>query len=642
KDRVAQGYRRGLVLGAALVALGGCQKPASETAEAVDGGRDSTPIPVVATPNAATLLPGNGSRQAYFGDLHVHTRLSFDAYIFGTRSTPDSAYRFAKGESLAHPSGFDMQLDRPLDFLGVTDHAMYMGMLEEMSDPESAAGKHPVALKIREAATPAARILAFQGMFPYLRQQLDGPDDLLDGTVLSSAWDQTVAAAQAHNDPGTFTTFIAYEYTAGGDDRENLHRNVVFRGAAPEAPFSSMDSRNPEDLWDWLDEQRRAGIEGLAIPHNSNGSDGLMFELTQRDGSPMDLGYARQRLRNEPLVEITQVKGTSDTHPLLSPNDEWADFELMEVKVATVLPSKPQGSYVREALRHGLMLEAELGANPYDFGLIGSSDTHVGAGSFDESGYWSKVGIVDGTPVQRGSVPLDEPDADGSRYATAGVGGFADWGASGLAGVWAEANSREALYDAMRRKETFATSGPRIRVRFFGGYGLDPELLSSVNPAPALYASAVRMGGTMETSTRAPSFFVEALRDSGSAPLERLQIVKGGLNDDGTTFERVYDVACAGGAPPDRATQRCANASTQPDAATCAFDENAGDAALRTLWTDPDHRVGERAFYYLRALEIPTCRWSTWDALRAGVAPREDLAPTIQERAWSSPIQLVN
>ena len=556
-------------------------------------------------------------------------------------STPDSAYRYAKGEPLAHPSGFDMQLDRPLDFLGVTDHAMYMGMLQEMDNPTTTTGQHPVAKGIQTAKTPAERIAAFQAMFPYLRGQLDGPDDLLDRSVLSRAWSQTVEAAEAHNDPGTFTSFVAYEYTAAGDERENLHRNVIFADGAPTLPFSSMDSANPEDLWDWMDRQRSGGIDALAIPHNSNGSDGLMFELTQADGSAMTTGYAEQRMRNEPIVEITQVKGTSDTHPLLSPNDEWANFEIMNVKIATVDASQEKGSYVREAYLNGLKLEQEIGSNPYQFGLIGASDTHVGAGSFDEDNYWSKVGIVDGDPVQRGSVPMEEPDEDGNRYAGAGIATFETWGASGLAGVWAEENTREALFAAMRRKETFATSGPRLRIRLFAGYGLKQELLDADNAADTLYAAAVPMGGDLKLEgDTAPDLFVWAARDAHSAPLERLQIIKGAIDADGELTEQVFDIACAKGAPsPD--THRCPTPPASLDLETCRFDDTAGNAALKTLWKDPTFKAGERAFYYARALETPTCRWSTWDAMRAGVKAREGLAVTIQERAWSSPIQLI-
>jgi hypothetical protein len=580
------------------------------------------------------------TRQALFGDLHIHTQLSFDAFIFGTRSTPDSAYEYAKGAAIDHPSGFKMQLRAPLDFLGVTDHAMYMGMLPAMDDPATISGKHPIAVGIREAANAQERVAAFQAMFPYLRKQLDGPDDLLDPSVVRSAWETTVSAAERHNDPGRFTTFVAYEYTASGSERENLHRNVVFRDAPPEIPFSSMDSSNPEDLWDWLDAQRDAGIEGLAIPHNSNGSDGLMFELAQTDGSPFDSGYAEKRMRNEPLVEVTQVKGTSETHPLLSPNDEWADFELMEVKVATTIPSQPQGSYVREAYRHGLELEVESGFNPYKFGLIGSSDTHVGAGAFDEDNYWSKVGIVDGTAVLRGSVPMAEPDADGNRYVGGDIASFQTWGASGLAGVWAEENTRESIYDAFRRKETFGTSGPRLKLRFFAGFDIAAEL-ATPDRVDRLYATGVPMGGDLlGQGDSSPEFFVWATRDAHSAPLQRLQIVKGWV-DDGESREQVFDVACADGLEVDPVTHRCPDNGATVDMSNCSISENLGAAELEAVWSDPGFDPAQRAFYYVRGLENPTCRWSTWDAIRAGVAPREGLQPTIQERVWSSPIWFV-
>ena len=620
----------GLIVGLTLL---GCsaEAPPAEQAQ-----QDTAPIAADPAASSAGGAENALPRRALFGDLHIHTQLSFDAFIFGTRSTPDSAYGFAKGEPLDHPSGFTMRLDQPLDFLGVTDHAMYMGMLPAMNDPETVPGQHPVAVAIRGAETAAERVTRFQAMFPYLRQQLDGPDDLLDPAVVRSAWETTVAAAERHNDPGNFTTFVAYEYTASGAERENLHRNVVFRDAAPDLPFSSMDSSNPEDLWDWLDEQRAQGVEGLAIPHNSNGSDGLMFELAQTDGSAIDAAYAEQRMRNEPLVEITQVKGTSDTHPLLSPNDEWANFEIMDVKVATVLASRPQGSYVREAYLNGLAMQAESGVNPYEFGLIGSSDTHVGAGSFDETNYWSKVGIVDGTPVLRGSVPLDEPAEDGSRYTGGDIASFPTWSASGLAAVWAAENTRDSIYDAFRRKETFATSGPRMKVRFFGGRELNQALGQSDRVA-ALYDRAVPMGGDVLAGDAAPEWFVWASRDPASAPLQRLQVIKGWV-EDGEAREQVFDVACSDGGKVDPETHRCPDNGATVNIEDCSRSEDVGAAELETVWQDPTFDAGQPAFYYVRVLENPTCRWSTWDAVRAGVAPRESLQATIQERAWSSPI----
>ncbi len=620
----------GIVAGAGLALVFGCSKsdPAAPP-------RQATP-PVAQTQPIAPPLARNPDRNAYFGDLHVHTGLSFDAYVFGTRANPDDAYRYAKGEVIKHPAGFDMQLKHPLDFEAVTDHSEYLGMLPAMADPSTKVGQHPIAQRIRDATTPQARRTEFQAVVKLLR----GPrasDDLLDSGVVRSAWADTIASAERNNDPGTFTTFIGFEYTAAGPEQENLHRNVIFRGTAPEQIFTALDSVNPEDLWAWMDTQRAAGHEALAIPHNSNGSNGLMFQLTNSAGQPIDAAYADQRMRNEPLVEITQVKGTSDTRSILSPNDEWADFEVMTLRIASALPSEPHGSYVREAYLNGLALEAARGVNPYRFGLIGASDTHVAAGAFDEANYWSKVGLLDATPQLRGSVPLEKPGADGSAYSS---GYFQNWSASGLAGVWAEQNTRESIFDALRRKETFATSGPRIRVRFFAGYDLSEQLLKDPDVIQTAYAQGVPMGSDLIASTTivgaAPRFFVWAMRDPNSAPLQRVQIIKGWVAD-GKAQERVFDVACGSGAV-DPATHRCADNGAKVDLTTCGYSADVGAAELRTVWNDPAFDPTQRAFYYVRVLENPTCRWSTWDALRAGVPPRDGLPTTLQERAWSSPI----
>lgn len=593
---------------------------------------------------AAAGLPANAEaagaaavpRDAYFGDLHVHTMLSFDAYIFGTRATPDEAYEYAKGRRLKHPAGFDMQLNKPLDFLGVTDHGIYMGMIPAMERPDSSVGKHPLSRQIQGAGSAAERAGVFQQVRSFIRNPAG--DDLFDPAVVRSAWQDTIEAAERHNDPGRFTAFIAYEFSASGQAQENLHRNVVFRGGAPIMPFTARDSNDPEDLWAWMDAQRADGIESLAIPHNSNGSDGLMFSPTRLDGSPMDSGYADQRMRNEPLVEVTQVKGTSETHPLLSPNDEWAGFELMQTKVGSVEPSRASGSYVREAYRNGLARSVAEGFNPFRFGLIGSSDTHVAAGSYSESDYWSKAGLLDGTPVQRGSVPLPDSAPEQPRYAASAAANLETWGASGLAGVWATENTREALYAAFRRKETFATSGPRMRVRLFAGFDLAP-LVAGSDRIEALYRAAVPMGSDLIGAGKAtPEFFVWAIRDPDSAPLQRLQIVKGWVNADGSTDERIYDVACADGLQVDPDTRRCPDNGATVDLATCEFGSDRGAAELEAVWRDPQFDAQQQAFYYVRVLENPTCRWSTWDALRAGVAPRPGLPATIQERAWSSPI----
>lgn len=611
--------------------IAGCSKPAEEPA-ATAPAAETAPASVPGA-GAAAAIPGDPNRMALFGDLHVHTGLSFDAYIFGTRSDPDSAYEYAKGNPLAHPSGFSMQLKAPLDFQGVTDHDLFMGVIRAMDDPTTKVGQLALGKQLQTAKTPQERLALFQQIIPLLRGSKEQASELYDEGVIRSAWDEVVAAAERHNQPGRFTTFVGYEYTSSGPDRENLHRNVIFKGGAPDIPFSVTMSSNPEDLWDWLDAQRDKGIEGLAIPHNSNGSNGMMFDNKQMDGSPLSLAWAEQRLRNEPLVEVSQVKGTSETHPLLSPNDEWADFELMEVRIATNIPSKAPGSYVREALRNGLVMQATEGFNPYKFGMVSASDTHVGAGSFDEDNYWSKVGFVDGTAQLRGSVPLPAPGPDGNPYASGNS--FETWAASGLAGVWAESNTRDAIYDAFRRKETFATSGPRIRVRLFAGYGLDSVESGDVG---GLYAKGVPQGSDlMPAAGQVPVFHAIALRDSLSAPLQRLQVVKGWVAD-GQGHEQVFDVACSDGLSPDPATHRCPDNGATVDIATCAFTNDKGAAELSAVWKDTTFDAAQHAFYYVRALENPTCRWSTWDAVRAGVAPRESLKKTVQERGWTSPI----
>lgn len=546
-------------------------------------------------------------KNAYFGDLHVHTRYSFDAFLFGTKTSPDDAYRFAKGQAIPHSAGFELQLDRPLDFYSVTDHAFYLGMWSAMTDPSHSLHNDPDARRFLDAKTPADRRIAFRSAGTFLS---DHPNE----TDVRTAWQDIQAAAARHNDPGKFTTFVGYEYTSARDG--NLHRNVIFKtAAAPALPYSRLQSLNPEDLWDWMDAQRKAGIESLAIPHNSNGSNGNMFDLFKFAGEPLTADDAAQRMRNEPLVEITQIKGTSDTHPFLSPNDEWSDFEIFPYQIARWDKSRPQGSYVREAWLNGLTMQEQQQFNPYQFGVIGSSDTHNSGERFDESKFVSKVGSIDSDPVFRGSVPVStEP---GAGYQEVYNRFF---GASGLAGVWAHENTREAVYDAFRRKETFATSGPRIKVRLRGGYG-----------------DQVAQGGEIQARRQGkPLFHAEAIADPLGGNLQRLQIIKGWYAD-GRAEERVYDVACSDGLKVDPTSHRCPDNGANVDLSNCRVSD-VGAGELSTQWTDPDFDPSHRAFYYVRVLENPSCRWSTWDALRNGSAPRPDLPTTIQERAWTSPI----
>lgn len=655
------------ILAAGLLAITGCGESAIP-----DLNSDSPLTTGNGTPRNAILETNheildlrpaaNPDRNAYFGDLHVHTGYSFDAYAFGTIATPYDAYRYAKGEALLHPAGYEIQMQQPLDFYAVTDHGMFMGVVQASADTSTDFSHYAVAKPLHNINAPdnytetsiPRRSQAFASFVPSLISGIIAGevDPKVAEAVTKSAWRDSIEAADQYYIPGRFTTFAAYEYTSSTDDRGNLHRNVIFRGTdkLPAVPFSRFHSQNPEGLWDWMDGLRAQGIESLAIPHNSNGSNGQMFTLTDWAGNPMGEDYVTQRMRNEPIVEITQVKGTSDTHPALSKNDEWADFEIMPYRVATTLPSAPPGSYVRDAYFRGLALQEKTGLNPYKFGLVGASDTHVAAISDREETFFSKAGLLDGTAERRGSIPASfltgtvlkwlDPDqmtqVDGHDYIASSS--FETWSASGLAGVWAEENTREAIYDAFRRKETFATTGPRIKVRFFAGYDIQSDWLDQTDMARKAYDSGVAMGSDLSPrENQAPKFLVWAVRDPLAAPLQRIQIIKGYVKD-GEHHEMVYDAACSDGLSVDPATNRCPDNGASVDLSDCSITGDVGAAELKNVWTDPDFDPTQEAFYYVRVLENPTCRWSTWDAIRAGVEPRSDLAKTIQERAWSSPI----
>jgi len=626
----------------------------------------------------------SSSRVPLFGDLHVHTKYSFDAYIFGTLASPDDAYEFAKGAPLRHPAGFDMQLKRPLDFYGVTDHGTFLGQVEEAATPGTVYYEAPSSIQVRDInsvenlnlSTFDARREAFGGFLLQTTTALrEGKLDIrYVDKVSRTAWADIVAAAERHNDPGKFTTFIGFEYTASTPDMGNLHRNVIFRGDGnriPSVPYGRANSNSPEGLWNWMDRLREDGIESMAIPHNSNGSGGNMFALVDSNDKPFTKEYSDLRSRNEPIVEITQVKGTSDTHPALSKNDEWADFEIMPYKVATLEYSEPKGSYVRDAFLEGLRLEIQKGFNPYKFGLIGSSDTHTGASSQDESNFYSKIGLLDSTPEMRGSIPINNSFSEENPSAAEGgcfeisqptedgvveycvtaqeVNGeiymnssSITWGASGLAGVWAEENTRESIYNALRRKESFATSGPRMTIRFFAGFDLDNTKLNDIDLVEHLYANAKSMGSDLDgIAKQTPLFFVWAVRDSYSAPLQRIQIIKGFVDASGNPQEEVFDVTCSDGGTPDLISHRCPDNNAKVDISNCAFSQDIGATELKSFWSDPTFKVDQRAFYYVRALENPTCRWSTWDAIRNNLDPRSDMPKTIQERVWSSPIHYI-
>jgi hypothetical protein len=582
-------------------------------------------------------------RNVYFGDLHLHTRNSFDAYVFNVRADPDDAYAYAKGQTIKHAMGFDLRLTHaPLDFLAVTDHAEYLGVVQAIDTPGTPYSKVPYARDL--FSSERAGILAAFARFADSLSSGKRLPELSDLSATQSAWQETMRSAERNNDPGKFTTFIGYEFTSMPEVR-NLHRNIIFSGdRAPAMPYSALDSQNPEDLWRWMEQRRAEGMEALSIPHNGNGSDGTMFERTMWNGQPIDRAYAELRARNEPLVEITQSKGQSETMPLLSPNDELAGFELMTSYIGVNKPiTKFEGGYVRDALKRGMEIENELGVNPYKMGFVAGSDSHNSAGSYEEDHYFSKVGVLDGAPDRRGAVPPAGYKSWDEFYAAGkSVSVTSTWGTAGLTGIWAEENTRESLFAALRRKETFGTTGPRIRVRLFAGYQLDGVNLATDAGVRSAYANAVPMGGDLvEKPGHEPQFAVIAMRDIHSAPLQRIQMIKGWLDAGGKAHEKVFDVVCSDGGQVDATTHRCPDNGATVDLNTCEISRDKGAGQLQSAWSDPEFEPGQHAFYYARVIENPTCRWSTWDAIRAGVAPNPKLPKTLQERAYTSPIWFV-
>lgn len=632
------------VLIACLVGLAGLACERNESGTAASGPADAA-LPAEGVAPSGAGGPTSAApvrdplRQAYYGDLHVHTSWSLDAFAFGVRVTPEDAYRFARGGEIDHVSGVKTKLaGPPLDFIAVTEHANYLGVASQTMDPESEARAIPL-LRDLVSDDPKRSGAAMASVFAHL--SADETMEALDRSDWSQAtWQALIRLADRHTVPGRFTAFVGYEYTPMPEG-QNLHRNVIFRGSdVPVRPFSDLDSKNPEDLWAWMERARATGSDVLAIPHNANGSNGLMYERVDRAGKPIDARHAEIRLRNEPISEVYQIKGQSEAHPGLSPDDEWADFEMLEgILGRPQVESRPQGSYVRRALMDGLELEAAGLPNPYRMGMIGSSDGHNATSPTEEDNFTGKLGTLDGTPEARLQIPL-EGGGDGSGLSVGDRRSGSPFSAAGLAGVWARSNTREDLFDAMRAREVFATSGPRIAVRFFAGFDLSPADLAS-GIAAAGYARGVPMGGVLAPrpdEQRAPIMLVEATQDPREARLERLQLVKAWVGPDGRAVEKVYDIACAGGLAPEPASHRCPIVSRPPDQTSCKVAEGQGQSQLAAAIAAPDYQSGERSFYYVRVLQVPTCRWSTWDAIRLGVPPPPAAVAFLQERAVSSPI----
>ena len=579
-----------------------------------------------------------------FGDTHLHTSFSMDAGAFGARLGPADAYRFAKGEEVMASSGQPAKLSRPLDFLVVSDHSDNMGFFPQLlagnpamlSDPT---GRHWYdMIQSGHGADAAIEIIvAFsQGTFPAALASLPGTP------AYESAWRETIKAAEEANDPGRFTAFIGYEWTSntGGN---NLHRNVIFRDGSARAslvePFTvvqPLGSDNPRDLWKWMEAyESKTGGSVLAIAHNGNLSNGRMFPIIESfTGKPIDREYAETRAKWERLYEATQIKGDGETHPYLSPNDEFANFErwdkgnldLSELKKPEML----EYEYARSALKLGLKLESELGVNPYKFGMIGSTDAHTGLAAVEEDNFFGKTSSSEPSP-DRANHPFVKTEK-------AVIMGW-ETTASGYAAVWASENTREAIFDAMQRRETYATTGPRMLVRFFGGYDFTPADANTRSPAVIGYTKGVPMGGDLEAAPagKVPSFLVAALKDPIGANLDRYQIVKGWVDAKGEMQEKVYDVAWSGDRKPG-ADGKVPSVGSTVDVANATWTNTIGAPELIAVWTDPDFDPTQRAFYYGRVLEIPTPRWTAYDAKYFNVKMAPEVPMQMQERAYTSPI----
>ena len=592
----------------------------------------STSVPAAASSDraAADQPASNPDNNVYFGDVHVHTGWSFDALTNGSKTTPMDAYAWAQGKPITGSGGPDMQIRTPLDFYMVADHAEYMGVFNQMSNPDSPLSKTAIAKGVN-SPDANVRMQTFAGI---LRDMSMGKRDpqLSDPKLARSVWAEIIKAAEANYVPGKFTTFAGFEWTSNPQKR-NLHRVVVFRDTArlPEMALSALDSDDPEMLWKWMDDQRAKGSTLLAIPHNGNASDGLMFDTVKRNGKPIDAAYNKTRAANEPLYEITQIKGTSETHPDLSPTDEFAGFEQWDYTLSADFerPSRRKGSFARQALLDGMSQAAAGAGNPFKYGFIGDTDTHNAAASFEEFNFTGKFAFENNAKERLTGLP----------GAPAGqIQQIQEFSSGGLAAVWAKENTREAIFDAMQRRETFGTSGPMMKVRFFGSFDYSPDDVKKADFVKMAYAKGVPMGSDLKPgSGKAPTFLVMALKDPKSGNLDRIQIVKGWIDATGKQHEKIYNVTWSGDRKigPDGKLTPVGNTV---DVKAATYTNDIGAAQLQAGWTDPDFKPGEHAFYYARVIEIPTPRWNTYDAARLKMAPLTKVPTAIQERAWSSPI----
>jgi len=569
----------------------------------------------------------NPLKNVYFGEQHLHTVSSADAFAFGTRTTPEDAYRYMKGEPVTlATTGEAVQKSTPYDWGAVTDHAVYLGVMPMLLDPDSPMTDTPIG-KMMSAGQGDT---AFQKLFDSVAVNVP-IDYMTDPKIMRPAWQRQIDAANGAYEPGKFTTLIAFEWTSQ-PNYMNLHHNVFFRDdEGPDRVFSSFDSEHREDLWSYQEHQRSQGHENFSIPHNSNVSNGGMFAVHTSTGEPIDAAWAERSARNSPAVEIIQTKGASETNPALAPHDEFANFEqgFKHRLGSNGMVAALDRSFVRDALTDGVGFQEMIGANPFKYGIVSGSDSHDGAPASEEFNYFGVHGNSDKTAeirITSGVTPAGEAPID--------------FGTPGTTAVWAPENTRAAIFDGIKSKETYGTSGTLIRVRFFGGWSYDDDLVENSGFVEKAYDGGVPMGGDlprMPDGAKAPSFAVWALKDPESGNLDRIQIVKGWYDKTGNGRQKVYDLAWSDNRQPDE-DGKLPPVGNTVDVSTATYTNSIGDVELSGMWTDPDFDPSAHAVYYVRVLEIPTPRWSTYDAVKLGLEPHPAVSATIQERAWTSPI----
>jgi len=634
---------RGIVLAVTVLTFPGvalAQDAGTPDPEVLEGAHPKRPY----SPYAGSAVP----TRVFWGDTHLHTSFSMDAGAFGARLGPEDAYRFARGEEIESNTAGPVRLARPLDFLVVADHSDNMGFFPDLyagdpnilADPKGREWYEKVQAGGQQGMEVALEIIDMfsRGTFPEALMYYP------DTRAYKDTWAKTIAAAEAFNDPGVFTAFIGYEWTSQVPPGQNLHRVIIYRDGAdkasqtvPATTYPPQGSTDPEYLWSLLQVyEDTTGGEVLAIAHNGNLSNGLMFPLINPvDNKPLTRDYVETRARWEPLYEVTQIKGDGEAHPFLSPNDEFANFgtwdkgnlNLSQLKTNDML----QYEYARSALKLGMQLEKELGTNPYKFGMIGSTDSHTALSTADDDNFYGKHAGSEPSPRR-----LEHP------FAKFGDVEIMNWEtlASGYAGVWARENTREALFDAMQRKEVYGTTGPRMLVRFFGGWDFKSSDANTRQPAVVGYQKGVPMGGDLSQAQagKSPTFLVAALKDPIGANIDRVQIVKGWFTAGGELEERVYDVAVSDGREIGRDGRCKTPVGNTVDVANATWLNSIGDTELIAIWKDPDFDPKQRAFYYVRVIEIPTPRWTAYDAKYFGLDVSDEVEMVHQERAYTSPI----